>query len=76
MSPELTKARICAERERLSKRVIEAVSELAALQSEHSSDLIRGGNGLPRIEVAVEAARKKWEQARNAYIGHIKQHRC
>jgi hypothetical protein len=76
MSPKPAKSKICRDKEKLSKKLLEAVSQVTALQNEHSSNLINGGDGLPRIELAIEAARKKWEKARNAYTAHLREHGC
>jgi hypothetical protein len=76
MSPDTAKAKICPEKVRLSKQVLESIRAVTALQSEHTANVIRGGEGLPRIELALEAARKRWEAARDAYLAHIREHDC
>ena len=76
MSPETAKVKICNKRERLSQQLLDAVSAIATLQTQQSANLISGGEGLPRVEVAIEAARKGWEGAGDAYISHIMEHEC
>jgi hypothetical protein len=76
MSPQSAKSNICAEKERLSKKLLKAVSELTALQNAQGANLISGGDGLPRIEIAIEAARKRWENARTVLATHLDEHGC
>jgi len=76
VAPDPARSKICAERERLSRVVLDAVGELMALQAEQSSDLISGGDGLPRIDLAITAARRNWEKARDNYVAHVQAHGC
>ena len=75
MPPQPAKARVCPDRERLSKALLKAVSDVAELQSEQTANIISGGFGLPRIELALKAARGRWEDARTAYTAHLLEHR-
>ena len=75
MTPQPPKAKICPDRERLSETLLKAVSVVLELQSEQTANIISEGSGLPRIELALAAARQRWEDARNAYTAHILEHR-
>ena len=74
--PEPAKAPICVEKERLSKRVLQAISQLTALKSKQSASRVSGVAGLPEIEEAIEAARKRWDKARESYAQHLRDHGC
>lgn len=72
----MSQAKICREKKRLSNKLLDAMSALTALQSNHAADLIAGGDGIPDIKLAIESARKQWERARTAYSAHLSEHGC
>lgn len=61
---------MCSERKRLGQKLLEAMSALTALQSN------QGGDGLPKIKIAIQRARERWEKAKTAYAAHLRGHGC
>lgn len=49
---------------------------IAQLQDAQMNDLIHGGDGLPRMDIALKRARREWERARELYLAHIAEHGC
>ena len=72
----MSQAKICAEKKRLSNKLLETISALTTLQSNHGAYLIAGGDGLPGVKRAIESARKQWEKAKTAYSAHLLEHGC
>ena len=67
---------LCWERRKLTEELLEAMRAITHLQEAQTGDVISGGSGLPRIDLALTAARRSWKTARNAYFGHVKKHGC
>ena len=65
---------ICTDKQRLSDEVLDALSALTTLHAGQASDLIKGGSGLPRLDIALNAARGKWERAKQVYKMHVREH--
>ena len=53
-----------------------AVRELQALHDREIEDLVRGGIGLDRLELALELARKRRDEAKAMYLVHVRAHCC
>jgi len=66
---------VCAERARLARIVVQAVSEVYAQKEHHQAALNRGE--VPQTtRNALQAARKALDSAQRAYRDHIEKHRC
>lgn len=76
MSPGPARPKICPDKQRLSDELLEAVNAVAELQARQTRNVIESGEGLPRFNLALEAARAKWETAREAYLAHVLEHGC
>ena len=70
------KPAICVEKERLSQQLYNALTAVTFLQNAEATDLIHGGDGLPRMDLALAAARERWGKARLAYAAHLQEHGC
>jgi len=67
---------LCDDKLRLSRMMIEYAAAILSLQTRHSDDLIAGGEGVWKFAEKLEAARMKWENARQAYLLHLTEHGC
>ncbi len=76
MPAQPAKAQVCKEKQRLSDELLEAASALTVIQTEQTRNLISGAEGLGRVELALDAARAKWNSAREAYLNHVREHGC
>lgn len=65
---------ICAEQQRLLHGLEESMRAIAELHDAQMNDLFRGGDGLPRMDLALKRARREWEKARHAYLAHLREH--
>lgn len=66
----------CLVQRRLLNELAEAMRAIAQLQDAQMSDLIHGGDGLPRMDLALKRARFEWEKARGDYLVHLAEHGC
>ncbi len=66
----------CIENRKLLSELIDAMSAITRLQDAQMQDLINGGSGLPRIDLALKAARRDWDKIRRAYLAHLAEHGC
>jgi hypothetical protein len=73
MSATPTTQDTCQEKERLWNNMLHAASELAALQHTHNQTLASGG--VPGFERRIAEARLKREDAREAFLEHLAEHR-
>ena len=73
MSAESATNDKCHEKERLWNDMLHAASELASLQSTHNQTLTSGG--VPGFERRIAQARVKREDAREAFLEHLAEHR-
>jgi hypothetical protein len=67
---------LCGEKLRLSDMVLRAFMAVVAVQTEHSNDLISGGDGVADYAAKLESARTNWDNARQAFVLHLKEHGC
>ena len=56
--------------------LLKAIRALNTLQQAQTSHLLRAGESLPRVELALKAARIRWDSAKLAYLNHVQMHRC
>ena len=69
------KPTFCLERKLLSDSFVEATRELVRLHYAESDALIHG-ESLERFDKALEVARHKKDQVKQAYLVHIRKHGC
>lgn len=67
---------LCDAKLRLSRLMVDAAAALLKLQTENSDSLIFGGVGVLNFSAKLEAARMKWENARQVYLLHLREHGC
>ncbi|HEY1242510.1 MAG TPA: hypothetical protein VGF16_18240 [Bryobacteraceae bacterium] len=67
---------LCDDKVQLSRMMIHYAAAILSLQTKHSDDLIAGGEGVRNFAEKLEAARMKWENARQAYLFHLREHGC
>ena len=65
----------CLERKLLSDSFVEATRDLVRLHYAESDALIHG-ESLERFDEALELARHKKDQVKQAYLLHIRKHGC
>jgi hypothetical protein len=61
-------AKLCFHKQQLLEAFLQAVHEVVELQDQQMTHFVEGGGGFERIELAVEAARKKRDTARRLYV--------
>lgn len=66
----------CETRKRLLESVGEAVSELAALQSEHLQAIIRGEPEFQEFADRIRKATVLKEKWKRAFLTHVQEHGC
>lgn len=78
MGSQATRAEIayCAEKHRLSERFVEAARDIVKLQDAETKTVTSEGSGLPRLDLAMEVARKRMDEVKAAYLQHVKEHGC
>lgn len=76
MASPSKKAAICAEKRRLFDELQRSLAALTSLQNAQSRNLIDGGAGLPRIELALQEARTNWGKTKQEYQHHLRVHGC
>jgi len=74
LAPAPRPAAICANKQILSDEVLDALRVLTTVHALQASDVIRGDPGLPGLDLALTAARAKWEQAKQGYKIHVLEH--
>lgn len=53
-----------------------AMHEVLTLQDREAGEIARGGEGLDRFGIALKAARRKKDAAREACMQHVAEHGC
>lgn len=66
----------CPEKQRLSKAFVAAVHEVMTLQTKEMQMVAQRGAGIERFELALDAARRKRDQAKREYNHHVEVHGC
>lgn len=69
-------AKLCFQKQQLLDAFLQAVHEVVELQDQQMTDFVEGGGGFERIDLAIEAARKKRDTARRLYVLHLTAHGC
>jgi len=65
---------VCLEQGRLLKALADAMAAITRLQQAQLADVINGGDGLPRMDLALTRARREWERAREIYLVNVALH--
>jgi len=69
LAPAPPKYSPCEEKKLLTLAFLDALRQLLELQD-------RSRQGLDRVEIEIELALKRRDQAREAYILHVREHVC
>ena len=69
-------AKLCFQKRQLLDAFLQAVHEVVELQDQQMTHFVEGGGGFERIDLAIEAARKKRDTARRLYVLHLTAHGC
>ena len=69
-------AKLCFQKQELLDAFLQAVHEVVELQDQQMTHFVEGGGGFERIDLAIEAARKKRDTARRLYVLHLSAHGC
>ena len=78
MTGTTRRAGICAEKHRLTEAVVYAVRQIQGLHDSEIADLLAGRTGEDhgRFDIAIKLARRRWVEAKAAYMKHIREHCC
>ena len=68
--------RVCHEKQRLASVFLQALRSVMHLQNEEASVLLRGAPGLERLDLALQRARERRDEAKLAYMLHVNRHGC
>ena len=66
----------CSDKLRLAEEFVTAVQDVMKLQDGEMAEMVSGGDGLSRFDLALNAARRKRDEAKRAYMVHIHAHGC
>jgi hypothetical protein len=67
---------ICAEKKRLAHVFVDSIRTVMGLQAREIAEVAREGVGLQRFALAIERARSRRDEARQAYLLHVQVHGC
>lgn len=66
----------CEEKQRLTGAFLDAFRDLVTLHDSEMGDLVAGGAGLQRSNLALQRARQRRDDARAALLRHVRAHGC